>query len=140
VSEFKDQQTKLGAARTRLILERPFVGTLVMHLPLIAADPAWCKTVATDARAFYFNPGFIASLDLAETQFVLAHEALHCALGHFARRAHRERRRWDIATDHAVNLLLVDDGLKALAGALLNPEFRGLAAEDIYPLIPAQAE
>ena len=26
--------TKLAAARTRLIMERPFLGALVMHLPL----------------------------------------------------------------------------------------------------------
>ena len=84
--------TKLGAARTRLILERPFIGALVMHLPLRPADPAWCETVATDARALYFNPGYIASLTFAQTQFVLAHEAMHCALAHFARRRHRVRR------------------------------------------------
>jgi predicted metal-dependent peptidase len=136
VSDLSDVQTKLGAARTRLILEKPFVGALVMHLPLLPADPAWCETIATDARAFYFNPAYIAGLDFAQTQFVLAHEAMHCALGHFARRSHRTHHRWDIATDYAVNLLLLDDGLKAPPGALINPEFRGLSAEEIYPLIP----
>ena len=131
--------TKLGAARTRLILERPFIGALVMHLPLRPADPAWCETVATDARALYFNPGYIASLTFAQTQFVLAHEAMHCALAHFARRRHRVRRRWDIACDHAVNLLLADEGFHAPPGALADPEFRGLSAEEIYPLIPPDA-
>lgn len=135
-TRLKEIQTKLGAARTRLILERPFLGALVMHLPLTPADPAWCETVATDARAFYFNPDYIAELSLAQTQFVLAHEAMHCALGHFARRSHRTRHRWDIATDHAVNLLLIDEGLKSPPGALANAEFRGLSAEEIYPLIP----
>lgn len=130
--------TKLGAARTRLILERPFIGALVMHLPLRPADPSWCKTVATDARALYFNPGYIASLTFAQTQFVLAHEAMHCALAHFARRGHRVRRRWDIACDHAVNLLLADEGLHPPPGALADPEFRGLSAEEIYPLIPPE--
>jgi predicted metal-dependent peptidase len=129
-------QTKLQAARTRLILERPFIGALVMHLPLRAADAAWCETTATDARAFYYNPEFIAGLTLAEAQFVLAHEAVHCALGHFARRQHRARHRWDIACDHAANLLLQADGLKLLPGALANPDFHGLSAEEIYPLVP----
>lgn len=133
-----DVLTKLAAARTRLILEKPFIGALVMHLPLVPADPAWCETIATDARAFYFNPGYIAGLDFAQTQFVLAHEAMHCALAHFARRGHRTQRRWDIAADYAVNLLLVDDGLKPPPGALLNAEFRGLSAEEIYPLIPPE--
>jgi predicted metal-dependent peptidase len=126
----------LRAARTRLILERPFIGALVMHLPLRAADAAWCETTATDARAFYYNPEFIAGLTLAEAQFVLAHEAVHCALGHFARRQHRARRRWDVACDHAANLLLEADGLKAPPGALANPDFHGLSAEEIYPLVP----
>jgi predicted metal-dependent peptidase len=129
--------TKLGAARARLILEQPFIGALVLHLPLVPADPAWCETTATDARAIYFNPAWLAALTLAQVQFVLAHEAMHCALGHFARRDHRTRRRWDIATDHAVNLLLLQEGMKAPPGALANPEFRGLSAEEIYPLIPA---
>ena len=130
--------TKLGAARTRLILERPFIGALVMHLPLRPADPSWCETVATDARALYFNPGYIASLSFAQTQFVLAHEAMHCALAHFARRRHRLRRRWDIACDHAVNLLLADEGLHPPPGALADPQFKGLSAEEIYPLIPPE--
>lgn len=128
--------TKLGAARTRLILERPFIGALVMHLPLVPADASWCSTVATDARALYYNPAYVAGLTLAQTQFVLAHEAMHCALGHFARRAHRARRRWDLACDHAVNWLLAEEGLKPPPGALAHPDFRGLAAEEIYPLVP----
>jgi predicted metal-dependent peptidase len=128
--------TQLGAARTRLILEHPFIGALVMHLPLVPADARWCATVGTNARALYYNPAYIADLTLAQTQFVLAHEALHCALGHFARRSHRVRLRWDVACDHAVNWLLAEEGLKPPAGTLANPDFRGLAAEEIYPLLP----
>ncbi len=128
--------TKLRAARTRLVLETPFLGALVLHLPLMPADPRRVPTVATDARAFYYNPAYIAALSLPETQFVLAHEALHCALGHFARRSHRVRLRWDVACDYAVNGLLVEEGLTPPPGALLDPAFRGLAAEEIYPLVP----
>lgn len=127
-------ETKLSAARTRLILEKPFLGALVMHLPLVAAGP-WCRTTGTDAKAFYYNPEFIAPLDLDQTQFMLAHEALHCALGHFARRHHRMKHRWDVACDHAVNLLLAAEGMKAPEGALFNRLYENLTAEEIYPLI-----
>ena len=104
-------EIKLAAARTRLILDKPFLGALALRLPIKAADPDWCPTTATDARAFYYNPAYIAALSLDETQFVLAHDALHCALSHFARRQHRVRRKWDLACDHAINPLLIDDGL-----------------------------
>ena len=128
-------ETKLAAARTRLILEKPFLGALVMHLPLKAADAEWCDTTATDARNFYFNPDYIARLTLEQTQFVLAHEAMHCALSHFARRGHRQKHRWDVACDYAVNMILDDERMQGPENALMSAAYRGLTAEEIYPLL-----
>ena len=134
-SDLSTIETKLAAARTRLILDKPFLGALVLRLPMHAAKPDWCPTTATDARAFYFNPDYIASLTLEQTQFMLAHEALHCALSHFARRQHRVVHKWDLACDYAINPLLIDDGLKAPPNALVMPLYKGMTAEEIYPLI-----
>ena len=128
-------ETKLAAARTRLILDKPFLGSLVMHLPLKAANPKWCKTTATDARFFYYNPGYIGRLTLEQTQFVLAHEAMHCALSHFARRNHRQKHRWDVACDYAVNMILDDERMAGPEDALMNASYRGLTAEEIYPVL-----
>ena len=128
-------ETKLSAARTRLILDRPFLGALVLRLPIKAAKPERCKTIGTDVRALYYNPEYIRNLSLEQTQFVLAHEALHCALSHFARRQHRVKNRWDIACDLAINPLLIKDGLKPPPGVLLKSGFEGMMAEEIYPYI-----
>jgi predicted metal-dependent peptidase len=128
-------ETKLAAARTRLILDKPFLGALVLRLPMIPADKAWCPTTATDARSFYYNADYVDALSLPETQFILAHEALHCALSHFARRQHRLKHKWDLACDFAINPLLVDDGLKPPPNSLLVDAYRGMTAEEIYPLI-----
>jgi len=128
-------EIKLAAARTRLILEKPFLGALVMHLPLKAADPKWCETTATDARSFYYNPNYIARLTLEQTQFALAHEAMHCALSHFNRRGHRVRHRWDVACDYAVNMILDEERMQPPDEALMNATYRGLTAEEIYPLL-----
>jgi predicted metal-dependent peptidase len=128
-----DIEAKLAAARTRLILDKPFLGALVLRLPLKPAT--WCRTTATDARTLYYNPRWIDSLSTAQTQFALAHEALHCALGHFARRGHRLQRKWDMACDFAVNPILVDEGLKPPGEAVVLDVYRGMAAEEIYPCI-----
>jgi len=128
-------ETKLSAARTRLILDRPFLGALVLRLPMTATKPERCKTIGTDVRALYYNPEYIRNLSLEQTQFVLAHEALHCALSHFARRQHRVKHRWDIACDLAINPLLIKDGLKPPPGVLLKSGFEGMMAEEIYPFI-----
>ncbi|MEJ2685746.1 MAG: VWA-like domain-containing protein [Gammaproteobacteria bacterium] len=128
-------QTKLSAARARLILDKPFLGALVLRLPLRPADARWCPTTATDARTLFYNPDYVQSLSVEQTQFMLAHEALHCALSHFARREHRVRQRWDVACDLAVNPLLLKDGLKSPPGALVRDGFSEMSAEEIYPFI-----
>jgi predicted metal-dependent peptidase len=128
-------ETKLTAARAKLILDKPFLGALVLRLPMAAADAKWCATTATDARKFYYNAEYIDSLSMSQTQFMLAHEALHCALSHFARRQHRVQHRWDLACDYAINPLLLDDGLTPPPNCQVMPEFLGMTAEEIYPLI-----
>jgi len=79
-------------------------------------------------------------LSFGQVQFVLAHEALHCGLSHFARREHREINRWNIACDHAVNLLLSEDRLEPVPEALCDEDYKGLAAEEIYPLIRSDSK
>ena len=133
-------ETKLSAACTRLILDRPFLGALVLRMPMKAADPKWCATIGTDARHFYYNPDYIDSLSLEQTQFALAHEALHCALSHFARREHRNVQRWDIACDLAINPILIKEGMTAVPGALYNIGYEGMMAEEIYPLVKENEE
>lgn len=130
---------RLAAARARLILDRPFLGALVLRLPLVAAGP-WCRTTASDARCLYYNPRWIEALAPGQVQFVLAHEALHCALGHFARRGHRVKQRWDLACDLAVNPLLAAEGLTPPAEALVLDLYAGMAAEEIYPCLEDNPE
>jgi predicted metal-dependent peptidase len=133
-------ETKLSAARTRLILDKPFLGALVLRMPMTPADPKWCATIGTDARAFYYNPDYIDSLSLEQTQFALAHEALHCALSHFARREHRNEARWDVACDLAINPILIREGMTPVPGALFNVGYEGMMAEEIYPLVRENTE
>jgi len=133
-------EKKLQAARTRLILDKPFLGALVLRLPLVAANPDWCKTTATNMRSFYYNAEYIESLSAMQTQFILAHEALHCGLSHFTRREHRLKMRWDAACDYAINPLLIDDGLQPPPGSLYLQEFKDMTAEEIYPCIDEDSE
>ncbi len=126
---------KLSAARTKLILDKPFLGTLVLRLPIVEADPSWCKTTDTDMKKLYVNPEYIDQLTTEEAQFTLAHEALHCALSHFSRRQHRVKMRWDMACDYAINPILIEDGLKPPPHIHYLREFAGMTAEEIYPLL-----
>ncbi len=60
---------------------------------------------------------------------------MHCALSHFNRRNHRQKHRWDVACDYAVNMILDDERMPPPDAALMNATYRGLTAEEIYPLL-----
>lgn len=133
-----EAEKRLAAARVRLILDKPFLGALTLRLPFVPAS--WCKTTATDAKNLYYNPEYAERLSLSEMEFVIAHEALHCALAHFTRRGPRVRSRWDIACDHAINPLLCREGLQPPPGILLIDVFEGMTAEEIYPMIEEDSQ
>jgi predicted metal-dependent peptidase len=120
---------KLTRARTQLLLNQPFFGTLCLRLKLMAGP---VPTMATDGRRIVYDPGFVNSLPPAELEAVLAHEVLHCALGHHCRRGQRDPRLWNEAADLAINPLLVTNGFSLPEGALIDPAFDGLSAEEIY--------
>ncbi|WP_171899515.1 vWA domain-containing protein [Candidatus Marithrix sp. Canyon 246] len=130
-----DIENKLATARTKLILDKPFLGALVLRLPMRAAEPKWCATSATDAKHFYYNPEYIEALNVDQVQFVLAHEALHCALSHLTRRQHRNKFRWDLACDYAINPLLLEEGLTPPPNVWIPEGTEGMTAEEIYPTI-----
>ena len=132
---YPDVEQKLATARTRLILDKPFLGALALRLPMLAGDPKWCETTFSDGKNFYYNTDYIDALDTEQTQFALSHEALHCALSHFHRRGHRIQHRWDLACDYAINPLLIKDGLKPTPDAMHLHEYEGMTAEEIYPCL-----
>jgi predicted metal-dependent peptidase len=133
--EYPDVETKLATARTRLILEKPFLGALVLRLPMVPGDPSWCETTHSDGKTFYYNSDYIDALDGEQTQFALSHEALHCALSHFHRKGHRVKHRWELACDYAINPMLMNDGLKPTPDAQYLREYEGMTAEEIYPCL-----
>src|SRR5215472_14232182 len=122
-------ERKLTRARTQLLLKQPFFGTLCLRLKLMTGA---VPTMATDGRHIVYDPAFVNSLLPAELEAVLAHEVLHCALGHHCRRGQRDPRLWNEAADLAINPLLVANGFSLPAGALIDPAFDNLSAEEIY--------
>ena len=83
---------------------------------------------------------FVDTLNSAELAGVLAHEVMHPALQHHTRRGDRDRKRWNMACDYAINPLLLDAGLTLPKDVLIEHRFRGMSAEHIYNLIDEQHE
>ena len=106
---------KLAKAKTSLILEHPFVGTVAMNMPFEITDAV--PTAATNGKKVMFNPQFCNELTDEEMKFLVAHECMHPMLEHNYRRNERTHQRWNQAADYVINKLLIDDkiGKKAVA-------------------------
>ena len=117
-------------ARSELIQVRRFYGALVFNVePVLSRD---FDTMATDGKRHFYNPDFIATLTQQELLGVQAHESEHDARHHGTRRGDRDPELWNIACDYAINIDLVDEGFALPQGALIDPQYRGMSAEDIY--------
>ena len=126
-------EVRILKARTTLLLDHPFFGTLLFRLG--ARPCSSIETMATDGRSLFYNPEFVDMLNAAELAGVLAHEVLHPALQHHTRRGDRDHARWNIACDYAINPILLDAGLTLPKDVLIDNRFRGMSAERIYNLI-----
>ena len=75
---------RIQKARTTLLLDHPFFGTLLFRL---GAKPSHVvETMATDGISLFYNPDFVETLNAAELAGVLAHEVMHpaCSTTHDA--------------------------------------------------------
>ena len=123
----------VSRSRLQLMLGHPFLANAVARFPIInASDLEWCNTMATDGYYIYVNSNFCEDLSELEIMGVLAHEVLHCILGHLDRRGERDRTIWGMAIDYAANALLLETGLTLPKDRLHNQKFKGMTAEDIY--------
>jgi predicted metal-dependent peptidase len=122
-------------AKVKMILRHPFFAVLALHLEEKQVEGL--PTTATDGRHLFVNGAWAKTLDDEEKIFVVAHEVLHCALGHIWRRGTRDPQRWNVAADYMINLMLVKAGLKAPKDCLLDPKYEGMSAEEIYDKLPA---
>ena len=132
--------SQIVRARLQLMLSEPYLATAIAQLPLVdATDSEWCDSMATDGFHIFVDVPFCESLDEDQLMFVLAHELMHCILGHMDRRGDRVRTAWNVAVDYATNLLLVQMGLTMPLDGLFDEKYSGMTAEEIYDTLPADS-
>lgn len=126
---------ELAKARVQLLTSGvmgAFYGTLAMSLVAVIRHDI--KTAATDARSFFYNPIWFASLTEEERVGVVVHEVRHPMGLHHTRRNGRDLEGWNVATDLAINPGILADGFTLPKGILNDPQYAGLSAEEIFRL------
>jgi len=100
---------RITKAKIKLQRESPFFSYLVMNMQITEDKTLPSMGVDFKGNARY-NPEWIESLSDDEIKGVLCHEVMHTALLHLLRVGKKEHQFWNIATDMAINWLLVHDG------------------------------
>ena len=133
---------RLAKAKTALILEHPFIGTVALGMPFLLSREV--PTAATNGKRVMFNPDFCNELTDEELKFLVAHECLHPMLEHNYRRQERQHRRWNNAADYVINKLLIDDSIGRMPKrGLHDPNIYtagGGTSDGIYNILPEQDE
>lgn len=76
----------------------------------------------TDDIALVWNPEFFESMTHDEIMGVLKHEFMHLIFGHLNERRKEPPKMWNVATDLAINSLIVEEcGEKSLPSCVLLP-------------------
>lgn len=142
-------RAKLFQARADLVDLCPFLGFLTLKMPVIVTNDVSMTTASIDGRGVCrIDQAFLDSLQVSDLKTVLLHEVLHLALDAFGRQNARDPWLWNVAHDHAVNLLI--DEVKSPFSAdltwppgiepLMDKSFKGLSAEVIFEKLLDQAQ
>lgn len=135
-------EKRLAKARTALVLEQPFIGTLALNLELRVSERF--PTAATNGKWIEFNPKFCEELDDEQLKFLMAHEVFHPMFEHNYRIRGRNPKKWNMAGDYVINQLLTDEKIgKFIEGGLLNKATydAGKGTTDgIYDILPEPPE
>jgi len=121
---------KISQAKAKLLVSQPYFGTLATKLELVLNDDI--EAFKSNGIRLEVNSDYLEVLELSEVEFVLANGAMHASLAHDQRRGKRSGWLWQMATDMAINDMLLQNGLDMPYGAQYRKRFSGMYAEEIY--------
>ncbi len=124
---------KISRAKAKLLVDYPYFGTLASRLEFSANENV--EAFLTDGTRFEYNDEYLNELEPDELAFALSNGAMHAALAHESRQKGRMGWLWQLATDYAINAMLVENGLEAPERINHDERFEGMYAEEIYAIL-----
>jgi len=124
---------KVSQAKAKLLVDYPYFGTLASRLELTKNDNI--QAYLSDGVRFEYNDEYLLDLSQDELAFALSNGAMHAALAYENRQNGRMSWLWQLATDHAINTMLVANGLESPMEVIVESRFEGMYAEEIYAIL-----
>ena len=123
-------EEKISQAKARLLVNNPYFGMLASKLELIVNDNI--EAFVSNGVKVEYREEYLDGLELGELEFIFANGAMHASLAHDKRKNNRSGWLWQMATDMAINDMLVENGMTLPYGAQYRKRFAGMYAEEIY--------
>jgi predicted metal-dependent peptidase len=130
----------LSYALVRLSRGDIFFSTLAFYLNPQIIEQDWLESACTDGAQVWIRRKFFLHLKPKERVALLKHEIMHVAFEHAFRRGERNPRRWNIACDYVINLIIKEEGGALPPGGLCDDQYRGLIEEEVYARLPQGIE
>lgn len=113
-------EERIMKAKINITYSNPFFAYLSLYLTIeedkYGIVPENCGMTVTPTGHLYYRKEFVDSITDAQLLGVLKHEILHLGLLHLVRVGRRHSLKWNIATDLAVNTILLKNGEKLPKG------------------------
>jgi len=129
-------EKKLDIAKSKLMIEHPYFGTLASALKFEKNDNI--EAFMCEGDKYQYNDDYLETLNSDELSFTLANAAMHQALYHDKRQSRRMGWMWYLATDYAINAILVENGLSLPDKVNYDNRFEGQYAEEIYETLRSE--
>ncbi|MCH9812930.1 MAG: hypothetical protein K0U47_03190 [Epsilonproteobacteria bacterium] len=129
---------KINQAKSTLMRTHPYFGMLASRLTHESSDKP--QSFLSNGKIFRYNPNFIQNCSIEEIIFVLSNCVMHHVLAHQKRQDNRTSWLWQVATDFAINSLLVQNGLKVPSWVNYDASFNQKYAEEIYAILLQQID
>ena len=126
-------EEKLQKAKAKLMLEHPYFGSICGALRFEQDDDI--EAFQSNGTTFTYNDDFLASCSVEEVEFCFANAAMHYALQHQNRALNRQGWLWQLASDYAINAMLMKNNLYPPDRINYQSRFDGMYAEEIYAIL-----
>ncbi|MCF6341007.1 MAG: VWA-like domain-containing protein [Sulfurimonas sp.] len=126
---------KISKAKAKLLVDYPLFGTIASKLELVLNNDI--QSFNSNGIKLEYSSDFFQRLTLSQMEFVFANGAMHASLAYKSRKNNRSGWLWQLATDYAINDMLVENGMDKPDEAYYSKRFSGLYAEEIYAELKA---
>ena len=133
---------RLNSIKLILIIEQPFFGYLLMHIPFKKDDSI--ENIGTDGEKIFYNDSYVSNASDYEIKFLIMHQVLHIVLFHVLRNLqYDDENIFHEACDLVVNSLVLESFKKSFGeNADINVkhhingrEAREWTADQVYNMI-----